>query len=390
MKMKRPSRVTITLPPRSFRASSSSWRLCNPSASELLCCSSSRATSTRHSSRLRGGSFHSFTAGTLVSLDLDHAAPRAEVDHVGGTDLVLGSPRFVDVAADGEGWPLRLDRLQDGRTAQVVAVARLIAVALGWGVDHQHGALRAVFEALSGLLLVEVEAPVPGRDRDPRAESEELRAVDLGALPVEDGRRLPPLARRAQGVLGLVVAGHQDRRHRDRAEGADRLLETFLDRGEVAGGDHDVGLGGALGEAGGLIQVPVQIAEGEQPHGPQSATAGWLRSFEDPQEGIAGCVYGAFSGMSFGLVALIAMGVTRRRPGRSECRRCGSARPGRTRPRAVRPTRTRPGRGREGRADGAPPASPPRARADQARLPRRLIRPRAWSGCPPAAGSRAR
>src|SRR5512132_421334 len=115
MKMKRPSRVTITLPPRSFRASSSSWRLCNPSASELLCCSSSRATSTRHSSRLRGGSFHSFTAGTLVSLDLDHAATRAEVDHLGGTDLVLRTPGLVDVATDGEGRPLRLDRIEDRR-----------------------------------------------------------------------------------------------------------------------------------------------------------------------------------------------------------------------------------------------------------------------------------
>src|SRR4029450_7582957 len=103
--MKRPSRVTITLPPRSLRASSSSWRLCSPSASESLCCSSSRAISTRHSSPLRGWCFPPFPAGTLVSLDLDHSATRAEVDHVGGPDLVLFTPGLVDVATDGEGRP---------------------------------------------------------------------------------------------------------------------------------------------------------------------------------------------------------------------------------------------------------------------------------------------
>ena len=100
--------------------------------------------------------------------------------------------------------------------AQVVAGARLVAVALGRGVHDQHRALRAAGELLGGLLLVEVEAPVPGRDRDPGAEAEELRAVDLGALAVQDGRGLPALARGAQRVLGLVVARDEDRRCGDR------------------------------------------------------------------------------------------------------------------------------------------------------------------------------
>ena len=43
-------------------------------------------------------------------------------------------------------------------------------------VDDEHRALRAVGEQLGGLVLGEVEAPVPGRDRDPGAEAEERRA----------------------------------------------------------------------------------------------------------------------------------------------------------------------------------------------------------------------
>src|SRR3954453_17886968 len=106
MKMKRPSRVTITLPPSSFRASSSSWASCSLVLSDSPCCSLSRATSTRHSSRLRGGSFQSFTGATL---DLDRAPARPEVVDRRRPDLALGPPRLVDVAADREGGGLGLD-----------------------------------------------------------------------------------------------------------------------------------------------------------------------------------------------------------------------------------------------------------------------------------------
>src|SRR6266496_838150 len=100
-------------------------------------------------------------------------------------------------------------------------------------VDDEHRALRAAGQALARLLLVEVEAPVPGGDRNPGAQAEEPRPVDLSALAVEDDRRVPSLAGGAEGVLGLVVAGDEDRRCRDRPECADRLVEALVDRGEI-------------------------------------------------------------------------------------------------------------------------------------------------------------
>src|SRR5262245_50022214 len=208
MKMSGPSRVTIRLPPRSFRASSSSLRSCRAPESVSACSSRSRATSTRHSSRLRGGSFESFTAGTLDARvlrgragerpfsrgDFDQPAAGAEVDDPGGTDVVLGAPGLVDVPADRQRGALLLDRLEDRHAAEVIARAGCVAVALWRRVDHEHGALRTDGESLGSLLLVEVEAPVPGRDRDPRSEAEELRTVDLGPLAVEDGCSIPVLA----------------------------------------------------------------------------------------------------------------------------------------------------------------------------------------------------
>src|SRR3954452_7919446 len=156
MKMKRPSRVTITLPPSSLRASSSSWASCSLVLSDSPCCSLSRATSTRHSSRLRGGSSQSFTGATL---DLDQAPARPEVVDRCRPDLALGSPRLVDVTADRQAGALGLDRLEDRGAAEMVARAALVAVVLGRRVDDEQGTLRAAVEALGGLLLVEVEAP---------------------------------------------------------------------------------------------------------------------------------------------------------------------------------------------------------------------------------------
>src|SRR5262249_60802370 len=135
MNRKRPSRVTITLPPRSLRASSSTWNSWSRSLSEWACCSLSSAISTRHSSWLRGVSSRSFTGATLSRnglllgcrlgapshLDLDHAALGAEVEDRGGADLALRAPGLVDVAADRHLWPLRLDRLEDRLAAEVVA-----------------------------------------------------------------------------------------------------------------------------------------------------------------------------------------------------------------------------------------------------------------------------
>jgi hypothetical protein len=67
-------------------------------------------------------------------------------------------------------------------------------------------------------------------------------------------------------LLGLVVAGDQDRRPIDLAEGVDDAVQSEAHRGEVAGADHDIGLVRALHEPRRLVAVTVQVAEGEQPH----------------------------------------------------------------------------------------------------------------------------
>ena len=82
----------------------------------------------------------------------------------------------------------------------------------------------------------------------PGAEPVERDAVELGPLAVQDGRRVPALARVAQLVLGLVVSRDQDGRGLDCAEDADRVAEPVVDGGEVPCSDDDVVVGDALDE----------------------------------------------------------------------------------------------------------------------------------------------
>ena len=77
-----------------------------------------------------------------------------------------------------------------------------------------------------------------GVDRDPGAEAEELDPA-RSRRPRRGGPSPPPSrGRLAQGVLGLVVAGHEHRRRLDRRQGVDRLRQPLVDRGEVAGADR--------------------------------------------------------------------------------------------------------------------------------------------------------
>jgi hypothetical protein len=39
-----------------------------------------------------------------------------------------------------------------------------------------------------------------------------------------------------------------------------------VDRGEVAGADHDVGIAARLNEPGGTVEVAMQVGKGEDPH----------------------------------------------------------------------------------------------------------------------------
>ena len=230
------------------------------------------------------------SVGVLVSVERDLDAPLVAaargivpVVHEANSIAVPAGPRLMTrvgpisswAPQDSWMWPQtaswgRLASIASriAVAAQVVARARLVAVTLGRGVHDQDRAVRATGELLGRLLLVEVEAPVPRRDRDPRAETVELRAVDLGALAVQDGCGLPALTRGAQGVLGLVVARDEDRRCGDPPQRVDGLLEALVDRGEISGRDHDVDIGGALDQLCRLVEVAMKVAEGEQPHGP--------------------------------------------------------------------------------------------------------------------------
>ena len=81
---------------------------------------------------------------------------------------------------------------------------------------------------------------------------------------MEHGGGPPAGGRLAQRLLGLVVAGDQHRRRLDPRQRGDRLVEALVDRGEVAGADHHVGVGRHLDQLRGLVEVAVQVAEGEQ------------------------------------------------------------------------------------------------------------------------------
>ena len=158
------------------------------------------------------------------------------------------------------------DRVEDRLAAEVLAGSSSDRSAPAGASARPAQRLGAAGQPLVGLVLGQVEAPVPGRRRDPRSEPEELDPVDLGRLAVEHGRRAPAAAGGAQRVLGLVVTGNEHRRSLDRSEGVDRLLEPVVLIGEVAGGDHDVVVGAALDQRSRPVEVAVQVAEGEELH----------------------------------------------------------------------------------------------------------------------------
>src|SRR5262245_10424900 len=168
------------------------------------------------------------------------------------------------MAADRDLWLLRLDRAQDRLAPEVLAAAE-VDLAARWRVQDAEGVLGRGGET-GGALGGKIEAPVPWRDRDPGAEAVELDPVDRLRLSVQDGRRLPAIARFAQCLLGLVVAGDQQCRPLDPAQRVDRLIESAVDRGEVAGADDDVGSGAALDEVGAAIEVAMDVAEREHQH----------------------------------------------------------------------------------------------------------------------------
>ena len=96
------------------------------------------------------------------------------------------------MAADGEAGPLLLDRLAAAPGCRSESPAPPVSQC-PWGGEWRTRTApsRAVAEHRRGRLVVEVEAPVPGGDRDPGAEAEELDAVDRRAAR-RAGRWRPP------------------------------------------------------------------------------------------------------------------------------------------------------------------------------------------------------
>jgi hypothetical protein len=82
--------------------------------------------------------------------------------------------------------------------------------------------------------------------------------------------RAPAAARLAQLVVGLVVTGHEHGRLLDHHEHVDQLRDSAVQRAEVARRHDHVGLGRARRQRSRLVEVAVDVAEREQPHGAPS------------------------------------------------------------------------------------------------------------------------
>ena len=96
-----------------------------------------------------------------------------------------------------------------------------------------------------------------GRRTRPRRSSSPRRA---GRSPRPSRRPRRAARRRSRCCRGRARSAS------DRGQGADRLLQPLVDRGEVAGADHDVGVGRHLDQLRALLEVAVEVAEGEHLH----------------------------------------------------------------------------------------------------------------------------
>jgi len=133
-------------------------------------------------------------------------------------------------------------------------------------VHDEYGALRTALELGRRLVLAQVEAPWKRGGGHAAAQPEELDAVKLQSLSVEDVGARPDGAGLPQLGVGLGVAGHEHGRRGDCAEHLDRALEAHSHRGVVADTEHYVGLSREVDQPLGAVPVAVQIAEGQELH----------------------------------------------------------------------------------------------------------------------------
>jgi hypothetical protein len=135
-------------------------------------------------------------------VDVDSGGVGAEVAYRHVAHATLLTPALVDVSAEHEPRLLVLDRAKH-RCAPVSTVD----VPVRRRVDEQHGAYRQRSQPALGVLVAEIEAPVPGRLRDPAAEPENVTPSTSAASPCSTVAFGQAGARVAQCALGLIVAG---------------------------------------------------------------------------------------------------------------------------------------------------------------------------------------
>ena len=135
----------------------------------------------------------------------------------------------------------------------------------------------------SRLLLVEVEAPVPGSDRDaaPRPKNCEPSISVPCPWSTVAAPQLSQAPRRASSVSllpGTRTVGA------DRPERVDRLPRPSWTEAKSPAA-ITTSASEERSTRRGLVEVAMQVAEREQPHGPQSATVVGAMSFGAPSRG---------------------------------------------------------------------------------------------------------
>ena len=216
--------------------------------------------------RSRRGPVDRLRPGRSGAQSSKNGAGGAEVDDLGVADAPSARPssrgcgRRPRAAA-----ACRSIAVGHRRAAEVIAVLepgrRGPAAASGRSARRRPGSARV---RAAASLVGEVEAPIPGRDRDAAAEPEEGDALDLACLAVQHRAAGQPAAASRSASSVSLLPGTSTVGVSIPASASIVSVEAVVDRGEVAGADHDVGIGAQLDELGGLVEVAVQVGEGEE------------------------------------------------------------------------------------------------------------------------------
>ena len=184
------------------------------------------------------------------------------------------APTALSQPQDSWMWPqtasrgaLLLDRREQRLAAEVRAGVAAVAVALAAANGGRGPRPRAPGRASRrGLLVERSKLQSQGVSGTPAPRPKNSTPSIVVPSPCRTVAAAQPARRAAQRVDASRCCRGPGRSASRSAPGPDRLLQPLVDRGEVAGPDHHVGVGRHLDQRGRLPQVPVQVAEGEQLH----------------------------------------------------------------------------------------------------------------------------